>query len=114
MPPQAKRRHVEVAQSLQAMGADQEETTGRAEPELPTPGINHEDTSEPGTSGQDCEQGWINMYPHVALQKRQQIWKGEFVDLRSLLPKSRQTFQEKVQIRNGEIIVSDSSVIKNI
>ncbi|KAH3804557.1 hypothetical protein DPMN_132844 [Dreissena polymorpha] len=75
MPPRAKRRHVEVTQSLLAMDADQGETTDRAEPELPTPGIDHEDTSEPGTGGQDCEQGWINMYPHVALQTRQKFGK---------------------------------------
>ncbi|KAH3785236.1 hypothetical protein DPMN_163321 [Dreissena polymorpha] len=103
MPPRAKRRCVEVAQSLQPMGADQEDTAGRAKPELPAPGIEHEDTSEPGTSAQGSKQGWLNIYAHVALQSRK-IWKGEFVVLRWLLPKYRETSQQTVQIRNGEII----------
>ena len=54
------------------------------------------------------------MYAHVHLQTMQKIWKGEFIDLRSLLPKFRESTQQKVQIRNVEIIVSDSGVTKNI
>ncbi|KAH3712751.1 hypothetical protein DPMN_072507 [Dreissena polymorpha] len=41
------------------MGADQKETTGHAESKLPAPGINHENTSAPGTSAQSCEQGRV-------------------------------------------------------
>ncbi|KAH3829665.1 hypothetical protein DPMN_102893 [Dreissena polymorpha] len=114
MPPRAKRRRVEVAQSLQAMGEDQEETTGRAEPDLPAPGIEHGNTSEPGTRAQGCEQGWLNMYAHVASQTRQKNWNGEFVDFISHLPKFRETSQQKVKIMKREIIVSHFGVIKNI
>ncbi|KAH3713044.1 hypothetical protein DPMN_072808 [Dreissena polymorpha] len=73
MPPPARGRRVQVAQSLQAMGADHAVTTGRAEPELTASGIQHEITSEPGTSAQGCEQGWLNMYAHVAFHNRQEI-----------------------------------------
>ncbi|KAH3691942.1 hypothetical protein DPMN_176963 [Dreissena polymorpha] len=84
MPPRAKRHRVEVAQSQKVMGADQEATTGLAEPELPVPEIEHENASEPGTSARGCEQGLLNMYAHVALQTRQTSWNGEFVELRLL------------------------------
>ncbi|KAH3813422.1 hypothetical protein DPMN_141879 [Dreissena polymorpha] len=56
------------------MGADQKETTGHAEQELPALGIEDENMSAPGTSAQGCEQGWLTMYARVALQTRQNIW----------------------------------------
>ncbi|KAH3884620.1 hypothetical protein DPMN_008603 [Dreissena polymorpha] len=38
------------------IGADQKKTTGNGQPELPAPGIKHENTSAPGTSEEGCEQ----------------------------------------------------------
>ncbi|KAH3789056.1 hypothetical protein DPMN_167223 [Dreissena polymorpha] len=114
MPPRAKKRRAEVAQVLQAMGAEPRQRAVRAEPIVTEPEIDPKESSKPGTSEQESEKGWLNMYAQIPLQTRQKIWKGEFIDLRSLLPIFRESNQQKVQIRNGEIIVSDSGVIKNI
>ncbi|KAH3857778.1 hypothetical protein DPMN_100393 [Dreissena polymorpha] len=44
------------------MGADQKETTGHAEPDLPAPGIEHDNSSATGTSEEGCEQVYRRKY----------------------------------------------------
>ncbi|KAH3726288.1 hypothetical protein DPMN_052146 [Dreissena polymorpha] len=61
MPPRAKRRRAEVAQALQAMGAEPRKRAVRAEPIVAALEIDREESSEPGTSEQQSEKGWLNI-----------------------------------------------------
>ncbi|KAH3788965.1 hypothetical protein DPMN_167131 [Dreissena polymorpha] len=62
MPPRAKKCRAEVAQVLQAMGAEPRQRAVRAEPIVTAPEIDPEESSKPGTSEQVSEKGWLNMY----------------------------------------------------
>ncbi|KAH3821132.1 hypothetical protein DPMN_122892 [Dreissena polymorpha] len=55
MPPRAKRRQAEVAQALQATGAEPRQRAVRAKPIVTAPEIDPEESSEPGTSEQQRE-----------------------------------------------------------
>ncbi|KAH3831671.1 hypothetical protein DPMN_104941 [Dreissena polymorpha] len=44
------------------MGADQKETIGHAKPDLPAPGIEHDNTSASDTSEESCEQVYRRKY----------------------------------------------------
>ena len=66
---------------------------------------------EPLQSSND--QGVLNMFNHVPITVRQKIWNGEFIELRSLLPKHNDSTLQKVQVVKGEIIVSEKGVVKN-
>ena len=57
--------------------------------------------------------GVLNMFNHVPITVRQKIWNGEFIELRSLLPKHNDSTLQKVQVVKGEIIVSVKGFVKN-
>ncbi|KAH3869437.1 hypothetical protein DPMN_032604 [Dreissena polymorpha] len=76
------------------MGAEPRQRAVHVEPIMTTPEIDPEESSEPGTSEQESEKGLLNMYAHVPLQTRQKTWKVEFIDLRSLMPKFRESTQQ--------------------
>ncbi|KAH3788966.1 hypothetical protein DPMN_167132 [Dreissena polymorpha] len=68
MPPRAKRHRAEVAQVLQAMGAEPRQMAVRAEPIVTAPEIDPEESSKPGTSEQESETDWLNMYAQCIRQ----------------------------------------------